>query len=159
LADIVDKATRRRMMASIPSRNTLPERRLRSALHVIGIRFRIHRSDLPGTPDIVFPKFKAVAFVHGCFWHRHDGCKKAATPRSDVEKWRAKFETNIRRDSETKRKLLEIGWRVATIWQCAIDSDDSLAADKVAVWLGTAAPELEVGAPIAESAIAAGESA
>lgn len=84
----------------------------------MGLRFRLHRSDLPGKPDLVFPKHGVVVFVHGCFWHRHAGCAKASTPKTKSEFWREKFRRNVKRDRQTDRRLRELGWRVEVIWEC-----------------------------------------
>ena len=122
MADIVDKVTRSRMMAKIRARNTGPEVALRRALHAIGIRFRIHAA-LPGTPDLAFRRYGAVCFVHGCFWHRHRRCALASTPSTRPKFWQAKFDSNVQRDRRSMRKLLEAGWRVAIVWECALTPD------------------------------------
>src|SRR5687768_16771374 len=101
--DVVDRATRSRMMAAISGRNTVPELSVRRALHAAGLRFRLHRRDLPGSPDLVLARFKAVVFVHGCFWHRHRGCRFATTPRSNASFWSQKFEANVERDRRQTR--------------------------------------------------------
>ena len=120
MADVVDKATRSRMMSGIRSRHTRPEIELRRALHLLGLRYRLHVRDLPGRPDIVFPRFRAVVQVHGCFWHRHDGCKFSTTPGTNREFWSAKFLKNVERDAETRDLLDKMGWRTAIVWECAI---------------------------------------
>lgn len=107
-------------MSGIKGKNTKPELLLRSALHAQGFRFRIQRKDLPGKPDIVLPKYKTIIFVHGCFWHRHPGCKYAYTPKSNVEFWKNKLEGNVARDRITKEKLEALQWRVLIIWECQI---------------------------------------
>ena len=134
--DIVDQATRSRMMRSVRQRDTLPEVRLRRALHKLGFRYRLGRRDLPGSPDIVFPRFKAVVFVHGCFWHGHD-CRFATVPKTRPEFWEAKFEANRQRDARVVRKLVAAGWRVLTLWECALKSDQAAqtAAVYVSSWL------------------------
>ena len=119
MADIVDEVTRSRMMASIRAKNTKPEVALRRALHANGIRFRLH-ARLPGTPDLALRRYGAVCFVHGCFWHRHPRCLHATTPATRKEFWQAKFNGNIERDRRSKRTLLEAGWRVAIVWECAL---------------------------------------
>lgn len=96
----------------------MPERAVRKAAHALGFRFRLHRRDLPGTPDLVFPKTKRVIFVHGCWWHRHEGCKKAAEPKTRIEFWRAKFDRNTARDRKVESELLMLGWSVLTVWEC-----------------------------------------
>lgn len=107
-------------MSDIRSKNTKPEILIRSALHAQGFRFRIQRKDLPGKPDIVLPKYKTIIFVHGCFWHRHPGCKYAYTPKSNVEFWKNKLEGNLVRDLRTKKTLEEMGWRVLIVWECEV---------------------------------------
>ena len=120
MSDIVDRATRSRMMAGIGGKNTRPEIVLRRALHARGLRYRLHDRKLPGTPDIVFRRFGAVCFVHGCFWHRHAGCPFAATPSTRGEFWRTKLDANVERDRRNRRDLLRAGWRVAVVWECAL---------------------------------------
>ncbi|MCY4222392.1 MAG: very short patch repair endonuclease [Thiotrichales bacterium] len=120
MTDVVDKATRSRMMAGIRGRNTLPELALRRALHARGLRYRLHVRRLPGTPDLVFPRFRAVCFVHGCFWHRHAGCPYTTSPATRPEFWQAKFAANVERDRRNQHELLEVGWRVAVVWECAL---------------------------------------
>lgn len=96
---------------------------MRSLLHRMGYRFRLHRRDLPGKPDIVLPRYKAVVFVHGCFWHRHKGCKYAYMPKSRVNFWQKKFDENVERDARVKRELRKLGWRTITVWECQIRND------------------------------------
>lgn len=136
MADIVDANTRSRMMAGIRSKNTMPELLLRRALHARGLRYRLHRAKLPGKPDLVFAKHQAVVFVHGCFWHRHSNCRFATTPATRPEFWTAKFSANIERDKRNVAALLENGWRIARVWECALKGDNvSRVADLVAHWL------------------------
>lgn len=106
------------LMSRVSSKNTSVEMRVRSAAHRRGLRFRIHRRDLPGTPDLVFPKRRVAIFVHGCFWHRHPGCKKATTPKSRIDFWNGKFDRNVERDRENLAQLAERGWRTEVIWEC-----------------------------------------
>ncbi|XBT42088.1 very short patch repair endonuclease [Pseudomonas viridiflava] len=120
--DIVDTATRSRMMAGIKGRNTRPEMIVRRFLHANGYRFRLHRRDLPGSPDIVLPRFRTCIFVHGCFWHRHDGCRYATTPKTRTDFWQAKFTQNVERDARVRRALRADGWKVLTIWECELKS-------------------------------------
>lgn len=123
-------------MAGIRSKNTKPELLLRRALHARGLRYRLHGAKLPGKPDLVFAKHQAVVFVHGCFWHRHSKCPFATTPATRPEFWAAKFSANIERDKRNVAALLENGWRVATVWECALKGGDgSRVADLVAHWL------------------------
>lgn len=118
MVDTVDKATRSRMMSGIRSKDTKPEMQVRRFLHAAGFRYRLHVKELPGRPDIVLPKYRTVIQVHGCFWHRHSGCRLAAMPASNVEMWAAKFARNVERDREVERQLMEMGWRVLTVWEC-----------------------------------------
>jgi DNA mismatch endonuclease, patch repair protein len=109
-------------MRQIKSGNTKPELTIRSLLHSMGYRFRLNRNDLPGRPDIVLPKYKTVIFVHGCFWHRHKGCKFSYTPKSNVSFWNEKFKTNILRDKEVKKQLKSLKWRTFVIWECELSN-------------------------------------
>jgi DNA mismatch endonuclease (patch repair protein) len=118
--DTVDKKTRSRIMASVGQRDTGPEMSLRRILHRLGLRYRLHDRKLPGSPDLVFPRFRAVVFVHGCFWHVHEGCKFSTRPSSSKEFWNEKFEANQKRDRKNYDLLLVSGWRVLVVWQCAL---------------------------------------
>lgn len=109
---------RSHIMASVPQRNTTPEMAVRLMAHGLGFRYRLHRRDLPGTPDIVFPRLHKVIFVHGCFWHRHAGCRLTTTPKTRVAFWKKKFAKNIERDKIKVQQLNNLGWDVLTIWQC-----------------------------------------
>lgn len=109
---------RRRIMSAIRSRNTKPERRVRSALHAEGYRFRIHAAWLPGKPDIVFTKRRVVVFVHGCFWHGHDGCKQFQLPRTRAAYWGEKLARNAQRDASNVARLHDLGWKTVVIWEC-----------------------------------------
>jgi DNA mismatch endonuclease, patch repair protein len=119
VVDVVDSATRSRMMSGIRGRNTKPEILIRSLLHRQGFRFRLHVRDLPGKPDIVFPRFHAVIFVHGCFWHGHD-CPLFKWPGTRPEFWRDKIGRNQINDKRAEKTLFERGWRVGIVWECAI---------------------------------------
>lgn len=126
----MSKPTRSRLMGRIRGKDTGPERTIRSHLHRLGHRFRIHRNDLPGRPDLVFPRYRTVLFVHGCFWHRHPGCANAAVPKSRREFWQAKFDANVTRDRRAKERLEDMGWLVITAWECHIEKDpDEVARD------------------------------
>lgn len=105
-------------MSQVRGKDTSPEMRVRRAAHASGLRFRLHRKDLPGKPDLVFAKHRVALFVHGCFWHRHSGCSKASMPKSRTEFWRAKFDANVARDARVTTKLQSTGWRVVTVWEC-----------------------------------------
>ena len=145
MADVVDKATRSRMMSGIRGRNTRPELELRQALHSLGLRYRLHVGDLPGRPDIVFPRFRAVLQVHGCFWHRHDGCKFATTPGTNKEFWSAKFLKNVKRDGQTRDLLDRMGWRTAVVWECAVRTKGASAiASRLREWLEGSESRLDI---------------
>ena len=118
MADVVDAATRSRMMSGIRGRDTKPELAVRRAAHALGARFRLHRRDLPGTPDLVFPSKRKAVLVHGCFWHQHPGCRLAARPKSRPDYWLPKLARNVERDTETLRGLEEAGWEPLVIWEC-----------------------------------------
>lgn len=126
---------RSRMMSSIRGKNTWPERTLRSLLFARGFRYRLHVRKLPGTPDLVFPKHRAVVFVHGCFWHRHEGCRYTTIPRTNEEFWQRKFLGNVDRDTRHLELLRSLGWRVATVWECAVKDSAEVAAQLVEEWL------------------------
>lgn len=147
MTDIVDKKTRSRMMAGIKGKNTKPELALRRALHALGFRFRLHSGNVHGRPDLVLPKYRAVVFVHGCFWHRHEGCRYTTTPSTRPEFWQAKFEANVVRDIAVRMALLEDGWRVATVWECALRKPDQIAAsvERLSDWLLSDDGQIEIG--------------
>ena len=147
MADVVDRATRSRMMAGIGSRNTKPELVLRRGLHARGLRFRLHNRKLPGTPDLVFRRFGAVCFVHGCFWHRHEGCRYTTTPATREEFWQGKFAANVERDRRNRRALLDAGWRVAVVWECALRKGvESVTVSEMEHWLRGKEAEYETAA-------------
>lgn len=118
--DVVDAATRSRMMKGIRSKDTLPELTVRKYLHARGFRYRLHARDLPGCPDIVLPKYRAAILVHGCFWHRHAGCKYATTPANNAARWKTKFDANTERDARKERMLHAAGWKVLIVWECEL---------------------------------------
>ena len=118
MADVVDRATRSRMMSGIRSRNTKPEIIVRKYLHAAGMRFRLPPSHLPGKPDIVLAKYRTVVLVHGCFWHQHAGCKFAARPASNRQFWADKLGGNVARDKRVRRLLRKAGWNVIVVWEC-----------------------------------------
>ena len=126
MADVVDRKTRSRMMAGIRSRDTKPERQVRSMLHRMGYRFTLRNRKLPGSPDIVLPRYRTAIFVHGCFWHRHPGCPKATIPATRAEFWQQKFAANVARDARAVRALDELGWRVITVWECELRHPDTV---------------------------------
>ena len=107
-------------MSRIKSKDTKPEKMVRSLLHKMGYRFRIHKKVLPGNPDIVLPKYKTVIFVHGCYWHRHKGCKFAFMPKTKVDFWEKKFVQNLNRDRRKQKELQDLGWHIIIIWECEL---------------------------------------
>lgn len=123
MTDIVDAATRRRMMQGIRGRDTKPELLVRRGLHSRGFRYVLGGRDLPGRPDLVFPSKAVVIFVHGCFWHRHPGCRFACVPGTRMEFWMSKFEANVRRDDRQQEQLRELGWKVLIVWECELRTD------------------------------------
>lgn len=118
--------TRSQIMGRVKNSNTKPEKKVRSVLHKLGFRFRVNRRDLPGSPDIVLPKYRTVIFVHGCFWHQHPGCRKAKRPKTRVAFWNAKLDRNIERDRENQGALESSRWRVLVIWECQTIQENSL---------------------------------
>lgn len=126
---------RSRNMAAIRGKNTRPELSLRLALFAAGFRYRLHQRYLPGSPDIVFPKYRAALFVHGCFWHRHQGCRYSTSPKTNVDFWHLKFERNVVRDTRNVLLLRNSGWRVAIVWECALKRSLEDTAAAVAMWL------------------------
>ena len=129
--DTVDKETRSRIMSSVGQKDTGPETSLRYALHKAGLRYCLHDRTLPGSPDLVFPRFKAVVFVHGCYWHSH-GCYKSTVPKSRREFWEDKFSANRERDKCNVAFLRERGWRVLTVWECILKGKTSVPVDNTA---------------------------
>ena len=121
MADRVDKATRSGIMSKVRSKNTGPEMAVRRALHKAGYRFRVHRSDLPGRPDLAFPKYRVALFVHGCFWHRH-GCKRTTMPASNSDYWAEKFQRTMERDRLARQQLEESEWTTSVIWECELEA-------------------------------------
>ncbi len=122
MPDFLTPAERSRRMAAIRSKDTSPELALRKALHALGLRYLVNDRRLPGKPDLVLPRHRAVVFVHGCFWHRHQGCKVASTPKSNTEFWAEKFTRNVARDVRVKAELEGKGWCVFTVWECSLQS-------------------------------------
>lgn len=147
MTDIVDQETRSRMMSGIKGKDTKPELTLRRALHARGFRYRLHSSNVLGRPDLVLPKHRAVVFVHGCFWHRHEGCRYTTSPSTRPEFWQAKFDANISRDIVVRASLIEDGWRVAIIWECALRKAEHvpLVAERLSAWLLSDTDMLELG--------------
>lgn len=124
--DILSSERRSWNMSRIQATDTKPEMFVRSLLHRSGYRFRLHVSKLPGKPDIVLPKYKTVIFVHGCFWHRHLGCKYAYTTKSRVSFWTVKFMKNVKQDEKVTMELINLGWQVIVVWECEIAKPDEL---------------------------------
>ena len=128
MTDIFDPEKRSQIMSRIRGRDTRPEMIVRRIAHGLGFRFRLHRKDLPGRPDIVFPRHQAVIVVHGCFWHRHPGCKRASSPKTRVRYWQNKFEDNVVRDKRNETGLRDLGWKVMVIWECETKDHEAVAA-------------------------------
>lgn len=124
--DRIDALRRSENMRRIRGKDTLPEIAVRKAAHAVGLRFRLHRKDLPGRPDIVMPSRRLALFVHGCFWHRHQGCRNCTRPATRPDFWAAKFDANVARDRHTTEALEALGWRVAVIWECETRDDHAL---------------------------------
>jgi DNA mismatch endonuclease, patch repair protein len=149
MVDVVDRATRSRMMANIRGRDTKPEMAVRRTLHALGFRFRLHDRRLPGRPDIVLPRYRVAIFVHGCFWHRHVGCRFCTTPSTRPEFWAEKFASNVARDAKQVESLIVSGWRVATIWECALKGGlQERWSTRLSDWIKNdqGEPHLEIGA-------------
>ncbi|MGV1957779.1 very short patch repair endonuclease [Agrobacterium sp. 22-214-1] len=126
-AEAAPSAFRSALMAKVGPKNSKPEMTVRRVVHALGYRFRLHRRDLPGTPDLVFPRLRKAIFVHGCFWHRHSGCKKASTPKTRVDFWNDKFAKNIERDERKERELRQQRWDITVIWECETGNIDELS--------------------------------
>lgn len=135
------------MISGIRGRNTKPELLLRRELHARGFRFRLHSSKGAGPTDLVLPRYRAVVFVHGCFWHRPEGCRYATTPSTRPEFWQAKFEANVARDRAIRSAVPASGWRVATVWECALRRRDQIdvTVEPLEAWLVGDAVEIELG--------------
>ncbi len=127
--DTVSKEVRSRNMSAIRSKNTNPETVVRSLLFALGYRYRLHKKDLPGKPDIILKKHNTVIFVHGCFWHQHKECKRANIPKSNKKYWIPKLERNVERDKINKRELNRLGWNVITIWECETKDSGKITAE------------------------------
>ena len=136
MADTVDKKTRSRIMSSIKGKDTRPEMILRSAMHSRGFRYRLHVKRLPGRPDMVFARYKAVCLVHGCFWHQHENCPLASVPATRKDYWKAKFAANKARDRKNIQQLAKEGWRVAVVWECTLGKGkEAKVAARLGRWL------------------------
>lgn len=126
MMDIISAKRRSEIMARIGSRNTAPELAVRRMAHRLGLRFRLHRKDLPGCPDLVFPRYRLALFVHGCFWHRHSCCPNSTSPKTRPEFWAAKFSANVERDKKATAELRTRGWKVEVIWECEAENPNRL---------------------------------
>ncbi|OPY57505.1 MAG: Very short patch repair protein [Pelotomaculum sp. PtaU1.Bin035] len=133
--DIWNKEKRSQVMSHIHSKNTKPEIAVRSLLHRMGYRYRLHRRELPGCPDIVLPKYNSVIFVHGCFWHLHEGCRDGTVPKTQHEKWKLKLERNVERDQLHYQELQKTGWKVLVIWECEIEKQPDMVRQKIVDFL------------------------
>ncbi|MDX8518725.1 very short patch repair endonuclease [Mesorhizobium dulcispinae] len=122
-------SARSALMARVRGANTKPELIVRRAAHALGYRFRLHRRDLPGSPDLVFPRLRVALFVHGCFWHRHENCRRATTPKTRTLFWSTKFEANVRRDQRVVAELAALGWRSEIIWECETINPEKLRVE------------------------------
>jgi len=131
MADILSPEQRSAMMSRVRDRDTKPEWILRCALHRLGFRYTLGNNHLPGKPDLVLPKYGTVIFVHGCFWHRHPGCKDASTPKGNSRFWRNKFSKNVRRDRRVAKTLSEAGWQVLVVWECQLENETVETIERV----------------------------
>jgi DNA mismatch endonuclease (patch repair protein) len=126
MADVFSEEKRSWIMSRVKGRDTTPELAVRSIIHRHGYRFRLHRKDLPGCPDIVLPRHRNIVFVHGCFWHGHKGCRKSSRPATNREFWNAKIDGNIARDKKAVRRLRRSGWSVLVVWECELRDPQKL---------------------------------
>jgi len=133
--DTLSPQERSELMGRVRSKDTKPEMRVRRLVHRLGFRYRLHASDLPGTPDMVFPAKKCVIFISGCFWHRHRGCILCRMPKSRLNFWKPKLEENRKRDSRNQRKLRKDGWRVLVVWECQLADEEKLRS-RIVEFLG-----------------------
>jgi DNA mismatch endonuclease, patch repair protein len=135
-------------MRAVKPANTTPERVVRSLLFALGLRFRLHRKDLPGTPDIVLPKYRTVIFVHGCFWHRHTDCPATTIPKTRENFWMRKFADNVARDRRKEQELLQAGWSVITVWECEANNPTHLRAQLALRFRGGTTPPVKPADPL-----------
>jgi DNA mismatch endonuclease (patch repair protein) len=136
MPDVFKPEERSQIMAKVHGENTSPEILVRSLIHRMGYRFRLYVKDLPGKPDIVLPRHKKIIFIHGCFWHQHEGCQQAARPTSNTDYWNKKLDRNVIRDNGNIQKLEYLGWKVLIIWECEIKKRDALL-EKLSAFLTT----------------------
>jgi DNA mismatch endonuclease (patch repair protein) len=137
MVDRVSKEKRSEIMRAVKNKDTTPEMTVRRLIFSMGYRYRLHPRELPGRPDMVFPKYRLALFVHGCFWHRHEGCPKTSTPKTDVKTWKAKFKRNVERDQSNLTELKELGWRTAVIWECETKTEQVLKAKLRSIFRAT----------------------
>jgi DNA mismatch endonuclease, patch repair protein len=135
MADKLYPQARSALMRKVKAKDTKPEMAVRRTTHRLGYRYRLHVKELPGSPDLVFPSRRKVIFVHGCFWHRHEGCRRASTPSTNVEFWTAKFERNAARDADKERLLIMAGWEVLIVWECEVRGTSEIER-KISEFLG-----------------------
>lgn len=134
MTDTLTRQERSVRMSRIRGKDSVSEMRLRRLIHGMGYRYRLHVKTLPGTPDLVFPSRKAVIFMHGCFWHRHEGCHLARLPKSRLDFWLEKLETNKLRDEENQKRLNELGWRILVVWECRMKDKDLRNVSNMVRW-------------------------
>lgn len=146
--DVYDKAKRSQVMARVRSKDTAPEMVVRRLLHRMGFRFRLHCPSLPGKPDIVLPRHRKVIFVHGCFWHGHQGCKHSKAPASNVGFWSRKLSKNRERDMQTKQALESMGWQVLIVWECQTKDEHSLE-ESLRAFLDPVDADVQAPVPVA----------
>jgi len=132
MVDILSESERSALMSKVASSDTKPEWIVRCGLHRLGFRYNLKNKHLPGSPDLVFPKYRTVVFVHGCFWHRHPGCKDASTPKSNQSLWAKKFSENLQRDARAVKALSQDGWNVLIVWECELMNSTIQTIEKVA---------------------------
>ncbi len=133
--DVYSPAKRSEVMRSVKGKNTRVERHVRSVIHRLGFRFRLHAADLPGCPDVVLPRHRKVIFINGCFWHQHPGCPRSKQPQTRADWWRSKLERNVKRDRDARRRLAGMGWEVLVIWECETRDDNALTK-RLCVFMG-----------------------
>ena len=131
MADSLSKEKRSWLMSRIKGVNTKPETLVRKFLFSKGFRYRLHRSDLPGKPDLILPKYNAIVFVHGCFWHQHTNCKISHQPKTNTSYWSVKLKKNVKRDQKVRKELIISGWRVFVIWECELKNNGEKVLEKL----------------------------
>ncbi|MDE2849334.1 MAG: very short patch repair endonuclease [Acidobacteriota bacterium] len=139
MVDTVSAAQRSQIMSRIRSEGTKPEIAVRRLTHSLGYRYRLHRKDLPGTPDLVFPSRRKVIFVHGCFWHQHRDCDHMHVPQSNRDYWLPKLRRNAERDSKHERRLAELGWKTLVLWECEVSQGGEALGERIRDFLDESA--------------------